>query len=324
MTTEELLALRKQKEAQVASMSIEQVINGLKNDDPLYGLIARLYVARCMEWATDVAGDASKMQDYLQQALSAADESSQSALASESWASEALEAAENLGAMEEEGKLLLRLLEDVNISENKAAYLAFLSRAAVPSIARLTTNTVEPVAAGEKRTFNSYDKSEYNMTTAPVNMHVDSEGTIEFSDDCDLLISAKGYFSKGGASNATGWLHFNIEYYDEDRSLWTYLIRSTSDYLSATAAASQAIPSFHYQYKKGMKLRYTAVNNLSVEMNAGMLANSSFIQFIMLPDVSRFPSAQMPRVVDVTVSEQDIAPGAAIPRDSLYLVVDPL
>jgi len=304
MTTEEMLALRKEREAQVANMSIEQVINGLKNDDPLFGLIARLYVARCMEWATETAGDASQMKEYLRQALAAASQAAGNAADSESWAAEALDAAQRLGAMEQEGKLLLRLLEDTNISENKAGYLAFLSRAAVPSITKLTTNTTELVRVSDgKVVFSSYDKAEYNMTTAPVTMNVDSNGIITFSDDCDLLISAKGSFSQAGELETVGWLNFSIEYYDNSNATWKSF-NHASEYRTNAGSATFAIPSFYYRYIKGTKLRYSANNYLGSDMNAGLLNNNTYIQFTVLPDVNRFPTGNEPVIIDTGEIDQ--------------------
>jgi|GEM_PF-5677528 len=302
MTTEEMLALRKEREAQVANMSIEQVINGLKNDDPLFGLIARLYVARCMEWATETAGDASQMKEYLRQALTAASQAAGNAADSESWAAEALDAAQRLGAMEQEGKLLLRLLEDTNISENKAAYLAFLSRAAVPSVFKLETTGNVRVEGEDLTVFADYERREYNTALSPVTMHVDSNGIITFSDDCDLLISAKCTYGLNSA-NPTSEVHTCVDYYDAATSSWPTLI-GASDRHTAAGSLTHSISNALYSYKKGTQLRYIAQNYDTYPIFSGGKGNVTYIQFIVLPNVSRFPTGNEPVIIETGEIDQ--------------------
>ena len=227
---------------------------------------------------------------------------------------------------------MLKLLQNVDIADNKAAYLAFLSRAAVPSVIKLSSEDIVPIPARDLVTLKQYKQSqynEYNMVGTPVSVTVDAEGWIGFSDDCDLLISATGYFYNQYIRDASpNILHISIGYIGENEGNYGGgTLRASYDCIAETGFNHVSIPLLHFRCKKNTKLclrlhNDTADNDFMTN-DIVRADTGSFIQFVILPDLTKFPTTQTPRVVDVTASTQDIQPGDTLPKDSLYLVIDP-
>lgn len=225
---------------------------------------------------------------------------------------------------------LLKLLQNVDITDNKAAYLALLSKSAVPSVIKLLAEDVVTIPANGYVTLKQYRQNQYNkynMDTSPVSVIVGNDGWIEFSDDCDLLISAAGYFYNTNFQDTSGNLRITIGYsgYNEG-SYGAGPLRLAYDSIVKTGLVHVSIPLVHFNYKKGTKLALQLSNDTTTDFATSDIARTSvgsFIQFVILPDLTKFPTSQAPRVVDVTASTQDIQPGDALPKDSLYLVIGP-